>query len=102
MFNEEFTGTVDWQFEGEQVQLPQDGKYFLVSYLPSGGEGKFWIAPGVTEAFGLWDLIRMPVIIVQARLFHEVFPWGGILGWTYLGLFLAAVAGISITGAVLL
>lgn len=102
VFDEEFTGTVDWQFEGEQVQLPQDGKYFLVSYIPSGEEGKFWIAPGVTEAFGLWDLIRMPVIIVQARLFHEIFPWGGILGWTYLGLVLAAVAGVTVTGVVLL
>lgn len=102
VFNEEFTGTVDWQFAGEQVRLPQDGKYFLVSYIPSGEEGKFWIAPGVTEAFGLWDLIRMPVIIVQTRLFHEVFPWSGILGWAYLGLFLAAVAGVTITGVVLL
>ena len=54
------------------------------------------------EAFGLWDLIRMPVIIVQARLFHEVFPWGGILGWAYLGLFLVAVAGVAGAGALLL
>lgn len=101
-FDEEFTGTLDWQFQGEQVQLPQDGKYFLVSYIPSGEEGKLWIAPGVKEAFGLWDLIRMPVIIVQARLFHEVFPWGGILGWAYLGLFLVAVAGVAGAGALLL
>ena len=88
VFHEEFTGTVDWMFKQEKVILSEDGVYFMVSYIPSGEEGKFWVAPGTREAFGLWDLIRMPSIVVKARLFHEAFPWGGILGWVYLGFLL--------------
>jgi len=95
VFNEEFTGTVDWMFKEESFTLPQDGKYYMVSYLPSSEEGKFWIAPGKKEAFGLWDFIRMPVIIIEARNFHEIFPWGGILGWAYLGIVLLLVVGVT-------
>jgi hypothetical protein len=85
VFDEKFTGTVDWTFGEESFTLPQAGQYFMVGYLPSGDEGKFWVAPGKAEVFGLWDLVRMPVIIVEARGFHEIFFWGGILGWAYLG-----------------
>ena len=95
VFNEEFTGTVDWTFKEESFKLPQDGKYYMVSYLPSGEEGKFWIAPGKAEAFGLWDFIRMPVIIIEARNFHEIFPWGGILGWAYLGIVSLLLIGLG-------
>lgn len=94
VFNEEFTGTVDWQFPMEDYILPQSGKYYLVTYLPSGGEGKFWIAPGKSEVFGVWDIIRMPVIIIQARAFHEISLWGGILGWAYLAV-AALVFGVA-------
>ena len=95
VFNEDFTGTVDWQFREESVALPQNGKYFMVSYLPSVDEGKFWVALGKTEVFGLWDLIRMPVVIVEARNFHEIFPWGGILGWAYLGIIVLLLGGLA-------
>jgi hypothetical protein len=98
VFNEEFTGTVDWQFRQENLSLPQDGRYYMVSYLPSGDEGKFWVALGKAEVFGLRDLIRMPVIIVQARNFHEIFPWGGILGWAYLGIIIALLLGVLAAG----
>jgi hypothetical protein len=101
VFNEEFTGTVDWQFREESVTLPQDGKYYMVSYLPSGDEGKFWVALGKAEVFGLWDLIRMPVIIVEARNFHEIFAWGGILGWSYLAIILLLLGGLCAGLAVL-
>lgn len=98
VFHEEFTGTVSWMFAKNSVPLPQNGKYYMVTYLPSGAEGKFWVAPGDAETFGLWDLIRMPVIVVQARGFHEVFPWGGILGWAYLlivALLLGGLVGLA-------
>ena len=96
VFNEEFTGTVDWQFREESDMLPLDGKYYMVSYLPSRDEGKFWVALGKAEVFGLWDLIRMPVVIVEARGFHEIFPWGGILGWAYLGIMVLLIGGLAI------
>ncbi|HPC16484.1 MAG TPA: hypothetical protein P5318_16060 [Candidatus Hydrogenedentes bacterium] len=102
VFHEEFTGTVDWQFEMDRISLPQDGKYYLVSYLPSANEGKFWIALGKAEVFGVWDLIRMPVIIIQARSFHEIFPWGGILGWAYLGIVMAALGGFTALSVLIL
>ena len=73
--------------------LPQEGTYYMVTYLPSGDEGKFWVALGKAEVFGLWDLIRMPVIIIEARNFHEVFFWGGILGWAYLGIVALLLGG---------
>jgi presenilin-like A22 family membrane protease len=98
VFDEEFTGTISWMFAKKSVPLPQDGKYYMVTYIPSGGEGKFWVAPGDAEAFGLWDIVRMPVIVVQARSFHEIFPWGGILGWAYLliiALLLGGLAGLA-------
>lgn len=93
VFNEKFTGTMDWQFAQEHITLPQDGTYYAVTYIPSGEEGKFWIATGTKEAFGLWDILRLPVVIVKARLFHEIFPWGGILGWSYLGVLAIVAAG---------
>jgi hypothetical protein len=96
VFHEEFTGTVDWMFGQEKVILPKDGTYFMVSYIPSGKEGKFWVAPGTREAFGMWDMIRMPAIIIKARLFHEIFPWGGILGWAYLALLVILIVLILI------
>ena len=96
VFHEEFTGTVDWLFKQEKVTLPEDGPYFMVSYIPSGVEGKLWVAPGTREAFGAWDMIRMPAIIIKARLFHEIFPWGGILGWAYLALLVILIILILI------
>ncbi len=95
VFDEKFTGTVDWQFREERYTLPQDGTYYTVTYLPADEEGKFWIAPGKVEKFGLWDLIRMPAIIIQARLFHEIFLWGGILGWAYLAIILLLLGGLA-------
>ena len=101
VFNEEFTGTVDWQFQEVSSTLLRDGKYYMASYLPSGDEGKFWVATGKAEVFGLWDLVRMPVIIVEARNFHEIFPWGGILGWAYLGIIVLLLGGVVAGFAVL-
>jgi hypothetical protein len=93
VFDEAFTGTTDWQFGDEAVTLPQDGKYYAVTYLPSGEEGKFFIALGKKEAFGLEDLLHIPMTVVKVRSFHEIFPWGGILGWAYLSVVLLFLAG---------
>jgi hypothetical protein len=37
----------------------------------------------------------MPVIIIEARNFHEIFPWGGILGWAYLGIIVILLVGLA-------
>ena len=95
LFNEEFTGTTDWQFRQESITLPQDGTYYAVTYVPSGAEAKLWIATGTEEVFGIWDIIRLPAVIITVRLFHEIFPWGGILGWSYLAVLALSIAGLA-------
>ncbi len=81
IFEEEFTGTTSWQFPSSRLDAPATGRYYLVGYIPSGDSGKFWIALGEKEDFGIGDIITLPRTLVQVRLFHEVFPIGGILGW---------------------
>lgn len=92
-FDEEFTGTPSWQFDEISYAIPADGRYYLVGYLPNGEAGKFWMALGTDEAFGIADILSLPVVLIQVRLFHEMFPIGGLLSWVLLGL-LGAVAGL--------
>ena len=90
-FDEPFTGTKDWQFPAERIALPVSGEYLLAAYVPGGGLEKFWIAVGEEEAFTAADIVGLPGITVQVRLFHEVFPIGGI---ALLAPLLALVAGV--------
>lgn len=89
VFEEEFTGTTSWQFPAVELAAPVTGRYYLVGYLPGGESGKFWMAIGEEEAFGLADLFTLPQTLVQVRLFHEIFPFGGLLGWALVFMLLA-------------
>lgn len=80
-FYEAFTGTKSWQFPAHELTLATAGRYYVVGYSPEGIDGKFWIASGKREAWGLADILSMPSIMVQVRVFHEVFPLGGLLFW---------------------
>lgn len=91
-FEEAFTGTNSWQFAATRLTAPETGRYYLVGYIPGGGDGKFWMALGEREVFGIADILTLPQTLVQVRLFHEVFPLGGILGWV-LVLLLGVIAG---------
>ena len=93
IFDEEFTGTESWVFEMQEITLPRDGVYYIVGYVPSDGIGKFWLAPGTLEKFGLGDIFKLPWIIYKVRTFHQVFPFGGLLFWGMI-LLLAIVGGI--------
>lgn len=93
LFYEEFTGTSSWRFEPVHAEVSVQGRYYLVGFVPSGENAKFWMALGETESFGLADLISLPGTLVAVRTFHEVFPFGGLLGWALL-LLLVASAGI--------
>jgi len=89
-FHEPFTGTDSWLFEKQRLTLPESGRYYLVGYLPNQTQGKFWLAFGYKEAYGLGDWLRLPSWISRVRRFHEV---GGMPGWTWvLGAVGAAVA----------
>lgn len=81
VFDEEFTGTESWIFEMRQISLPVDGLYYIVGFVPSGESGKFWVAPGTAEKFGVMDILTLPWVIYKVRTFHEVFPFGGLLAW---------------------
>ncbi len=89
VFYEEFTGTYSWTFKTIEYILPATGDYYIVGYIPDPREGKFWIAVGEKEKFGLLDILTLPKTIVEVRKFHEVFPVGGVLIWIiYIVIFL--------------
>jgi hypothetical protein len=90
IFDEEFTGTESWQFPASEPELPADGRYYLVCYLPEDETGRYWMAVGQAEKFTIGDIITLPVILYKVRTFHEIFPFGGILGWAWLVLMLIA------------
>ncbi|HOH29785.1 MAG TPA: hypothetical protein PLC40_08935, partial [Candidatus Hydrogenedentes bacterium] len=60
----------------------------IVAFVPSGTPGKLWVAPGIRESFGFMDIVTLPRVIYKVRTFHEVFFWGGLLGWAYLAIIL--------------
>ncbi|HDP34438.1 MAG TPA: hypothetical protein ENN29_04945, partial [Candidatus Hydrogenedentes bacterium] len=39
VFDEVFTGTESWIFEMQSIELPKDGKYYIVGFVPSGEKG---------------------------------------------------------------
>ncbi len=83
VFDEEFTGTQSWVFDRQTITLPEKGLYYIVAFVPSQEPGKLWVAPGTRESFGFGDILTLPRVIYKVRTFHEVFFWGGILGWGY-------------------
>ena len=70
-FHEPFSGTDSWMLFEKTVTLSQSGRYYLVGYVPSGQPGKFWVALGKREAFGLNDIANLPQEIARVRAFHE-------------------------------
>jgi len=96
VFAEEFTGTDSWIFGRQEIPLPETGRYYIVGYVPSGEPGKFWIAPGTLEQFGFVDILTLPKVIYDVRTFHEVFFWGGLLGWAYLILLLIVLGVVAL------
>jgi hypothetical protein len=70
-FYEPFSGTDSWILFEKTVTLPQSGRYYLVGYVPSGQPGKFWIAIGKREEFGLDDVAKLTQNLPRVRAFHE-------------------------------
>jgi hypothetical protein len=71
-FHEPFTGTDSWILDDWSVDLPQAGRYYTVTYDPSAGAGKVWVALGEREAFTGPDILALPATIRAVRRFHEV------------------------------
>jgi len=70
-FHEPFSGTDSWILFRRTVILPQSGRYYLVGYVPTGEPGKFWIAIGKREEFGLDDMAKLTRDLPRVRAFHE-------------------------------
>jgi len=71
-FHEPFTNTDSWILRSETVTLPAAGRYYVVAYHPSGEGGKFWLAVGQKEDFGVLDFFRMGEWTRKIQAFHEV------------------------------
>jgi hypothetical protein len=93
VFDEQFTGTQSWTYGPYMRVLPETGRYYLVTYLPDLGAGKFWTAVGKAERFGVSDILTLPQTIVGVRTYHEIFPLGGLLFW---GMVAAAAVIVSL------
>ena len=95
-FEEEFTGTNSWQFEAVEIDASATARYYLVGYIPSGEDGKFFMALGEKEVYGFSDLFTLPRVLIKVRRFHEVFPIGGLLGWVLLFIIMAILGLVSL------
>jgi len=95
-FHEEFTGTDSWLFPAQEPVVPNAGLYYLVGYLPDTPQGKFWMAIGTAEKFGLSDILSLPGVVFKVRAFHEVGPFGGLIFWAMLFIAALAVTGFTI------
>ncbi len=84
VFNEEFTGTTSWRWSTQEHVFEKNGNYYLVGYIPTEEQGKFWVAVGTEEAFGLSDILRLPQVLFSVRSFHEISPFGGLIFWVLL------------------
>lgn len=85
IYHEEFGDTYEWiYYEKEFPTVP--GTYLLrVQY---DRPGKFWIAVGRAERFGVFDIIALPVTLTRVRIFHEEFP---IVWWGWIVIFFLAL-----------
>ena len=72
VYDERFTGTVNWIVHEEDQILAAEGGYYLAAYHPDGTPGKFWIAIGRREDLSLCDIYTCADVIPFVRAYHEV------------------------------
>ena len=94
VFDEPFTGTRYWIRQTLTVKAPADGTYRIGVYAPNGATGKYVLAPGKREQFGLADLLTFAGVRITVRQFCEQPIWPDVLVLGILGA--AALGGIGI------
>lgn len=77
-FFEPFTRTSSWTGKRFEASLPANGEYRVVVYAAEG-TGKYWLAIGEKEVFGVGDWLSLPLTIWKVRRFHEIPAWGDAL-----------------------
>jgi hypothetical protein len=93
-FDEPFTGTRYWIRQTLTVIAPADGTYRIGVYSPDGTTGKYVLAPGKRESFGLGDLFTIASVRLNVRVFCEQPIWPDIVVLSLLGA--AALTGIGL------
>jgi hypothetical protein len=73
-FFESFTQTNYLGRQQIEVDLPEDGTYYLLVWHPSGERGKYVLDVGRREVFGMGDLFLFPVWWIQARIYFGQGP----------------------------
>jgi hypothetical protein len=79
VFDEPVTGTRYWIRQTVTVAAPADGAYRIGIWSPDGAQGKYVLAPGQREAFGIGDILTLPSVRFQVRQFCEQPVWGDIV-----------------------
>jgi hypothetical protein len=93
-FDEPFTGTKYWIRQTLTVAAPVDGTYRIGVYAEDQQIGKYVLAPGRKEQFGIGDVFTLPAVRWNVRVFCREPVWPDALFWSVLGA--AAVAGIGV------
>jgi len=70
-FFEPFTRTSYWRRQQYSTEAPAEGTYYLAVFSEEKDQGKYTLAIGRKEIWGLKDLIRMPKIWWDTRMFVE-------------------------------
>lgn len=70
-FFEPFTQTSYWGRQAIDLDLPEDGQYYLLVWNPGGIEGKYVLDTGTQEVFEAADLFRFPIWWLETRLYFE-------------------------------
>jgi hypothetical protein len=71
IFFEPFTRTSYWRRQQFSTAAPAAGTYYLAIFSTEQEQGKYTLAIGRKEVWGLKDLIRMPKIWWDTRIFVE-------------------------------
>jgi len=71
IFFEPFTQTSYWRRQKFSTAAPAAGTYLLAVFSAEEDQGKYTLAIGRKEIWGLKDLIRMPKIWWDTRIFVE-------------------------------
>ncbi|MGM0419471.1 MAG: hypothetical protein ACQEQG_00610 [Bacillota bacterium] len=71
IFFEPFTQTSYWRRQEKTITAPETGTYYLAVFSTSGQTGKYTFSIGRKEKWGLSDLVKMPKIWWDTRMFVE-------------------------------
>lgn len=71
IFHEPITQTSYWMRQSLVAQLPQDGTYTIAIWNPRGQTGKYVVAIGDHEQFGLADLLDLPRVWIKVHSFFR-------------------------------